>query len=39
MPAKKTVSTTETKKAAVNTEEAKKDKTVEKTTPEFYSQT
>lgn len=32
MPAKKTVSTTETKKAAVNTEEAKKDKTVEKTT-------
>ena len=32
MPAKKTVSTTETKKAAVNTEEAKKDTTVEKTT-------
>ena len=32
MPAKKTVSTTETKKAAVNTEEAKKDKTVEKET-------
>ena len=39
MPAKKTVSTTETKKAAVNTEEAKKNTTVEKTTPEFYSQT
>ena len=32
MPAKKTVSTTETKKAAVNTEEAKKNTTVEKTT-------
>ena len=32
MPAKKTVSTTETKKAAVNTEEAKKDTTVEKET-------
>lgn len=32
MPAKKTVSTTETKKAAVNTEEAKKDTTVKKTT-------
>lgn len=32
MPAKKTVSTIETKKAAVNTEEAKKDTTVKKTT-------
>jgi len=32
MPAKKTVSTTEAKKAAVNTEEAKKDTTVKKTT-------
>lgn len=32
MPAKKTVSTIETKKAAVNTEETKKDTTVKKTT-------